>query len=89
SDNRQSHTGVRIPNSAVALRILRATGPLAATSANRSGEESAQTVQEAADALGDAVDLYLTGERLRDMCRPRWSPPTRTSATASRFFGRE
>ena len=36
--------GVRIPNSAVALRILRATGPLAATSANRSGEESAQTV---------------------------------------------
>ena len=53
--------GVRIPNSAVALRILRATGPLAATSANRSGEESAQTVQEAADALGDAVDLYLDG----------------------------
>ena len=51
--------GVRIPNSAVALRILRATGPLAATS--RSGEESAQTVQEAADALGDAVDLYLDG----------------------------
>ena len=49
--------GVRIPNSAV----LRATGPLAATSANRSGEESAQTVQEAADALGDAVDLYLDG----------------------------
>ena len=39
--------GVRIPNSAV--------------SANRSGEESAQTVQEAADALGDAVDLYLDG----------------------------
>ena len=47
--------GVRIPNSAVALRILRATGPLAATSANRSGEESAQTVQEA------AVALYLDG----------------------------
>jgi len=43
------------------VRILRATGPLAATSANRSGEESAQTVQEAADALGDAVDLYLDG----------------------------
>ena len=30
-----------------------------------------------------------TGERLRDMCRPRWLQPTRTSATASRFFGRE
>lgn len=53
--------GVRIPNSATTLRILRATGPLAATSANRSGEESAQTVEEAAAALGDAVDLYLDG----------------------------
>ena len=53
--------GVRIPNSAVALRILRATGPLAATSANRSGAESAQTVQEAVDAFGSEVDLYLDG----------------------------
>ena len=53
--------GVRIPNSAVALRILRATGPLAATSANRSGDESAQTVQEAVDAFGSEVDLYLDG----------------------------
>ena len=49
------------PNSALCLAILKATGPLAASSANRSGEESAQTVQEAADALGDAVDLYLDG----------------------------
>jgi len=53
--------GVRIPNSAAALRVLRATGPLAATSANRSGDESAQTVDEAVQALGDAVDLYLDG----------------------------
>ena len=53
--------GVRIPNSAATLRILRAVGPLAATSANRSGEESAQTVDEAVEALGDAVDLYLDG----------------------------
>ena len=49
--------GVRIPNSAAALRVLRAAGPLAATSANRSGDESAQTVDEAVQALGDAVDL--------------------------------
>ena len=53
--------GVRIPNSTAALRVLRATGPLAATSANRSGDESAQTVDEAVQALGDAVDLYLDG----------------------------
>lgn len=53
--------GVRIPNSAVTLRILAALGPLAASSANRSGDESAQTVDEAHEALGDAVDLYLDG----------------------------
>ena len=53
--------GIRIPNSAVTLRILRQIGPLAASSANRSGEESAQTVEEAQASLGDAVDLYLNG----------------------------
>lgn len=53
--------GIRIPNSALALRILRALGPVAASSANRSGEESAQTAQEAQSSFGDAVDLYLDG----------------------------
>ena len=45
----------------MSLRILKATGPLAASSANRSGGESAQTVEEAEAALGGAVDLYLDG----------------------------
>ena len=53
--------GIRIPNSALCLAILKATGPLAASSANRSGDESAQTVQEAVDAFGSEVDLYLDG----------------------------
>ncbi|OZG68656.1 L-threonylcarbamoyladenylate synthase [Bifidobacterium eulemuris] len=53
--------GVRIPNSAAALAILRATGPLAASSANLSGQDSAQSVNEAAAALGDQVALYLDG----------------------------
>ena len=53
--------GIRIPNSALSLRILRATGPLAASSANRSGEQSAQSVEEAVAAFGDGVDLYLDG----------------------------
>lgn len=61
SSTGKSTQGVRIPNSSATLRILRATGALAATSANRSGEESAQTVEEAKAALGDAVDLYLDG----------------------------
>lgn len=53
--------GIRIPNSALTLRILRATGPVAASSANLSGAESAQTVEESVEAFGDAVDLYLDG----------------------------
>ena len=53
--------GIRVPNSALCLDILRATGPLAASSANRSGDESAQSVAEAVAAFGDDVALYLDG----------------------------
>ena len=53
--------GIRVPNSSLSLRILRAIGPLAASSANRSGEQSAQSVEEAVAAFGDGVDLYLDG----------------------------
>lgn len=60
-DGRPGTQGIRVPNSALTLRILEATGPLAASSANRSGDESAQTVEEAQAAFGDAVDLYLDG----------------------------
>lgn len=60
-DGRPGTQGIRIPNSALCLSILRATGPLAASSANRSGEESAQSVEEAMRAFGGDVDLYLDG----------------------------
>ena len=53
--------GVRIPDSAASLAILEAAGPLATSSANRSGDASAQTIAEAAEKLGDAVALYLDG----------------------------
>lgn len=52
---------VRVPDSQACLKTLRATGPLACSSANRSGGESPQTVQEAVAALGNDVDLYLDG----------------------------
>ncbi|MBT1170025.1 L-threonylcarbamoyladenylate synthase [Bifidobacterium sp. SO4] len=61
ADGRPGTQGIRIPNSALALRILKATGPVAASSANRSGEESAQSVEEAIAAFGDEVNLYLDG----------------------------
>ncbi|MDF7663569.1 L-threonylcarbamoyladenylate synthase [Bifidobacterium sp. ESL0763] len=52
---------VRVPDSEACLTTLRATGPLACSSANRSGGESPQSVREAVAALGDDVDLYLDG----------------------------
>jgi L-threonylcarbamoyladenylate synthase len=40
--------GVRVPACAVAVELLRATGPLATTSANQSGEPPCLTAEEAA-----------------------------------------
>jgi L-threonylcarbamoyladenylate synthase len=56
--------GLRMPDHPVALAIIRAAGgAVATTSANRSGEREACTVEEAIAALGEAVDLYVDGGR--------------------------
>lgn len=51
--------GVRVPHHPLALAVLAATGPLAVTSANRSGARPARTCDELQAAFGDAVDVYL------------------------------
>lgn len=53
--------GIRIPASPATLDILAQTGPLATSSANLSGGAAAQTVEQAAAALGNSVALYLDG----------------------------
>ena len=53
--------GVRVPNHPVALRLLAAAGPLAVTSANRSGEPDACTGEAVLAALGGRFDLLLDG----------------------------
>ncbi|HEV2785296.1 MAG TPA: L-threonylcarbamoyladenylate synthase [Solirubrobacteraceae bacterium] len=50
---------VRMPFDDVCLEIIRAVGPLACTSANRSGQPPATTAAEARAALGDGVALYV------------------------------
>jgi L-threonylcarbamoyladenylate synthase len=55
---------VRVPDHPVALDLLRRTGPLAVTSANRSGEPPAGGCEEAREALGDDVAVYLCAGRL-------------------------
>jgi L-threonylcarbamoyladenylate synthase len=53
--------GIRIPDHDATLDLLQATGPLAATSANLSGEENTLTAQEVLQSLGGKIDLVLDG----------------------------
>ena len=53
--------GVRIPDHPDAIALLQAAGPLAVTSANRSGHENAVTAEEVLAQLGGRVDLVLDG----------------------------
>jgi L-threonylcarbamoyladenylate synthase len=59
----QPTVGVRMPDHPVALSLLRSTGPMAVTSANRSGAESSLTAQEAFAQLGERIPLILDGGR--------------------------
>ncbi|MCI0678396.1 MAG: L-threonylcarbamoyladenylate synthase, partial [Actinobacteria bacterium] len=59
--DRQADTvGVRMPDHQVALALLGETGPLAVTSANRSGEPETLDDVSAREVFGDAV-YYLQG----------------------------
>ena len=51
--------GVRMPLHPVALEVLRETGPMAVSSANKTGQPAATTAQEAQDQLDYAVRVYL------------------------------
>jgi tRNA threonylcarbamoyl adenosine modification protein (Sua5/YciO/YrdC/YwlC family) len=58
----QRHTvGIRVPDHALALELLEACGPLAVTSANRSGGVEATDDSEARAIFGDEVAVYLPG----------------------------
>lgn len=52
---------LRMPEDEVALELLRRTGPLAVSSANRHGKPAATSVLDAATQLGDSVAIYLDG----------------------------
>jgi L-threonylcarbamoyladenylate synthase len=53
--------GVRVPDHPTAGELLARAGPLAATSANRSGEPTPGDCDGVRRALGNAVDVYLCG----------------------------
>ena len=50
---------LRMPSNRIALELLSETGPLAVSSANRTGKPAAMTAFDAEAALGDRVSVYL------------------------------
>ena len=57
-----STVAVRVPRSEPLRRLLELTGPLAVTSANRSGEDPATTLEEALSVFGDDTPALAAGE---------------------------
>jgi len=57
---------VRMPLHPTALELLRRTGPMAVSSANRHGMPPATTAADAEEQLGDAVSVYLDGGACTD-----------------------
>jgi L-threonylcarbamoyladenylate synthase len=51
--------GIRMPLHPVALELLAATGPMAVSSANRTGMSPATTAYDAQEQLGESVSIYL------------------------------
>jgi L-threonylcarbamoyladenylate synthase len=56
--------GVRLPDHPVARRLLELTGPLAVTSANRSGEPNTVTAQAVLAQLDGRLELVVDGGRI-------------------------
>ncbi|HEY3737700.1 MAG TPA: L-threonylcarbamoyladenylate synthase [Jatrophihabitans sp.] len=52
---------VRMPLHPVAIELLERTGPMAVSSANRTGQPAAMTAAGAREQLGDSVSVYLDG----------------------------
>ncbi|PFG16819.1 translation factor SUA5 [Propionicimonas paludicola] len=52
---------VRVPDHDFTRELLRATGPLAVSSANTTGNPAAASIAEAIEQLGDSVAVYLDG----------------------------
>jgi tRNA threonylcarbamoyl adenosine modification protein (Sua5/YciO/YrdC/YwlC family) len=50
-----------MPLHPITLELLRDVGPVAVSSANRSGQPPATTADDAVSQLGDAVAVYLDG----------------------------
>ena len=60
-DHRRGTLAVRMPDHRILAELLSRSGPLAVTSANRSGAPPALDARQARETLGDGVAVYLEG----------------------------
>ena len=75
---------LRMPDDELALDLLTLTGPLAVSSANRTGQPTGRSVAEAREQLGEAVEVYL-GEGDRPTGAEASLPSTIVDATGERL----
>lgn len=75
---------LRMPADEVAQELLTLTGPLAVSSANRTGQAPAQTAEEARAQLAESVEVYLEGG-LRPLGGTDAVPSTIVDATGPRL----
>ena len=73
-----------MPDDHLALDLLSMTGPLAVSSANRTGQEAAQTASEARLQLAESVEVYLEGG-FRPVKGTNAVPSTIVDATSTPF----
>ncbi|MEX1124228.1 MAG: L-threonylcarbamoyladenylate synthase [Acidimicrobiia bacterium] len=78
-DTQRRSVGIRVPDHPVALELLEACGPLAVTSANRSGGVEAKDDLEARSTFGEEIAVYLQG------VAPGREPSTVVDATGARL----
>ncbi|MGW0804986.1 L-threonylcarbamoyladenylate synthase [Nonomuraea sp. NPDC002799] len=57
---------IRMPLHPVALDLLKETGPMAVSSANRSGAPAATTAEDAEEQLGESIAVCLDGGKTAD-----------------------
>lgn len=60
---------VRVPDHSELLKLIEQTGPLVSTSANKQGDATFKSAQEAQKVLGESLDFYIDKGRL-DSTRP-------------------
>lgn len=75
---------LRVPDDQLALDLLTITGPLAVSSANRTGQSAAQTASEARTQLAESVEVYLEGG-FRPLEGTDGTPSTIVDATGLRL----